>query len=132
MNKIEEAVKLLENNWCVGELKEDDADKYCAVGALAAVTNNMVFIKTDADKYIIDEDEVYEKMNKTEELRAVAQEIVESDIEMYWGNHKKDRMDIQGWYDDGDYAAVVYSFNDKQDSAEPVIEMFKHAAKRLD
>lgn len=120
MNNLEEAAKLLENGWCVGFIK--DRDKFCAVGALAvAIGIDLTDIETKRP---------YELVDDSPEGKALAEEILESDYFKNLGSALQDYTLIA--FEKGDYSVITYHFNDRQESVEPVLEMFKYAAKRID
>lgn len=112
MNNLEESVKILENGWCVGTF--NDGDKYCAVGALRHVIfrNGM------------------ELERRGPEILALVTEIMESE----WLKTAPERIkkDIEFFFESGWLEDVIFEFNDAQETSAPVIELFKHAAKRLD
>lgn len=140
MNNLEEAAYLLENGWCTGDIvkhdEESGGDKHCAVGALTAILD---CIQYESDAYLypknerweyVDDYSTYAEFNKSPEAKALAEEVMDTD---WFHNSRNELKELYGrWFETGDYAAVVYSFNDDQESKEPVIEMFKYAAKRLD
>lgn len=138
MNHIEEAAALLENGWCRGDLlKQDerDADAHCAVGALTSAMGIIQWFDNVDEAgpgelgYFIDDEATYAQFNATPEGKALADEIMESQ----WFAEQTEEM--QKWltndYQTGAYSPVVFTFNDGQEDKESVIEMFKHAAKRL-
>lgn len=124
MNVLEESVKTLENGWCKSTLK--DGDKFCAVGAIAHNLGvNVGLIMSSWE----DED-AYGMVKESSAGKALAQEIVESD----WlaSRHETMREAFEWDYKHGNYDEIIYGFNDSQSTVEPVLEMMKHAAKRLD
>lgn len=133
MNNIEKAVELLENGWCVGELEsEEDSDKHCAVGAVAAASGFLVVNVENGIRYI-DDDSTYGNFNASVEGKALAEEILDDTKPWFDMVGRKAWADgMTASYKDGAYDSVVFTFNDSQASPENVIEMFKHAAKRLD
>lgn len=117
MNNLEEAAALIENGWCIGQLRNGDG-KYCSVGAVLAVhgISEQELFHEVLDTEINGTQDPYKVANGLPEIRALADEI-------------KSR----GSYTQSDYADVdvVYFWNDQQDDENAVLEVFKHAAKRL-
>jgi hypothetical protein len=131
VNRIEEAASLLENGWCIGNLRDpDDSDKHCAVGAMAVVTGHLVLIKDDeTGKMIVDDHATYNNFNRLPEAKALAEEVMDSE---WLINEPEPAQRMLGrYFNEGYYDEVVFSFNDSQSSADEVIEMFKYAAKRM-
>lgn len=143
MNAIEQAVELLENAWCTGALYEQKTedgmviDKHCAVGALAVATGSVEWVTQDNGTVTWDDDAVYSNVEKTPEIKALAEEIFDTD---WFANLNEDfQVSMQSSFKKGElgskegyFSSIVYTFNDAQQTNEPVIEMFKMAAKRLD
>lgn len=133
MNRIEDAVALLENGWCVGDLVDPyDKDKHCAVGAMAAAAGHLNVTLNERNQWVVDEDETYRAFNSIPEGKALAQEVLAS----YWmvnhtNIHPSSAKYMLGSFEAELYDEVVFHFNDMQDDKEDVIEMFKHAAKRM-
>lgn len=147
MNAIDVAVEVLERSWCTGELHEpfdDDGkrnDKYCAVGALAVATGSVVLLPPEVDNgevvYYWNDGLTYDAVDKTEEIKALAAEIVGS---AWWRNYPDSlyKTNMEKFVNGESsvrsytYSEVVYVFNDAQESKDAVIELFKKAARRLD
>ena len=139
-NNLQEAANLLRKGWCVGELYRRDADAYCAVGALAAVLN--VLSQLD-DKY--EDVDVYNALEKTPEIRALAETIFEqySDLYEVYDIHNREyrkalNLDDLIEYQKGsnpDYpiVGIVFGFNDDTAHGEDeVIAIFEKAGTKLD
>lgn len=127
MNTLEEAAKVLENNWCTGYLFNED--KFCSIGAIVAVEENLVtaILDTEAlEERFAMEGEIYQKARESKAVKALAEEIIDQT-----SNHDI-RDEYMNMFGNGKFDDVVIDFNDTQDDVEPVLEMFRHAAKRLD
>lgn len=120
-NNLREAADLLSNGWCKGILK--DGDKYCAVGALAKVV-------MDADEFYLAENDKYDIIQDLEEAKVLAETIAEHHPIVYYPDAKD--LTMQPYLDLGEYADIMYLFNDAQESVEPVIQMFEKAAVKWD
>lgn len=133
MNKLEEAAELLERGWCRGSLYEvEGGDRFCAVGALAVTLDGMDAIEADKTAYSLVKDSPEGKALAEEIMSRIVPEDLtfanDADItpQEIYDSYKYD-FDL-GLYDD-----VIYNYNDDIASGkEDVIEMMKHAAKRLD
>lgn len=128
MNVLEQAAELLENGWCQGSLHEhmNDGDVFCAVGALATVITGQVQ-RTDMAYEIIENHAsgmalFLEIMD--ERIRTASSEYTQDLIE-YRDAARVDRARF-------DISDEIINFNDAADNKEEVIEVMKHAAKRLD
>jgi hypothetical protein len=111
MNVLEQAAEVLENGWCRRNLVDDSGDKFCALGAIAAVKLGLTRDMLEENPGL--ENEMYDKLEEMEEVKVLAETILDDEVR-------------------GNATGVVFNFNDDQHSVEPVIEMMKLAAKRLD
>jgi hypothetical protein len=124
MNAIEEAAKRLEQGWCKNELAEHVpgvGDKFCAVGAVASAELELTTKYIDENEY-----KVYKMLKTSDSIKALAQEVVESG---FYDDSSQEF--IEDLYAHGQYDEIVYTFNDSQETVEPVLELFRKAAKRL-
>lgn len=124
MNVLEQAAELIESGWCKANLI--DNGKVCSLGAIIATiqgyTSSDIGNLTTKQYWDIENLAYENETNDIPAVKALAAEI----------KKQHPRFDIQPEdYDMPDYE-VIYSYNDEQKSGEPVLEMFKHAAKRLD
>lgn len=127
MSNLERAAELLEQGWCVGDLLEPEeaaADKFCAVGALAYA------LGLDKHTLLWEEHEAYDLVRASDEGKALADEIMES--EWFANQSESFKENCEAEYGYGGYDEIIFSYNDRQDAVAPVLETFKFAAKRLD
>lgn len=125
MNILENAADRLENHWCRESLR--DGDKFCAVGILA---DEMGFDWSNTEELELGtEGAPYEMVNNSVEGKALADEIMLTD--WYIGMSDSGRSFFNGYYEKGEYSVMIYCYNDEQVTKEPVMEVMKHAAKRL-
>lgn len=132
----------------------DRGDKFCAVGALAWILDPTYLHLHSESSYNDDDgeiewfymnDDAYNVVNDSEEGLVLATVIAEYLVET--GEIKigdPDELDSWDEFYDNTYPSVeyyvdtvgidevIYNFNDNQDSQEPVVEMFRKAAERLD
>ena len=115
MNVLEQAAELIENGWCTQELMDGDG-KYCSVGAVLAASG----VKIDANeasgyaegRYVYN---LYDYARSIPAIKALAEEIGE-----------------RGNFMSSNPVSTIYYWNDDQNDVNEVLEVFKHAAKRLD
>jgi hypothetical protein len=121
---------LASNHWCTGSIK--DGDKFCAVGAIGY---HLGLYGMETDLRDVKNLNVYEEVRKSDAGKALAEEIMSSDYAT--GISKSSSDDgyddyLADYFKTGHYDDVIVEFNDAQTSVEPVIEMFRKAAARLD
>jgi hypothetical protein len=119
MNPIEEGISRLENGWCTGHLQ--DGDKFCAVGSIAISLLDGVERITG-----LEEDEAYDRFNAHPASKVLAQAVLDS--EWLQDNPQLDAS-LHRDFEYGSYSCVVFGFNDRQESVEPVLELFRQANK---
>jgi uncharacterized protein YfiM (DUF2279 family) len=129
MNELEQAVDLVENGWCTGNLYWDG--KVCAAGAVYAAHKGYSptrLAELTYDEQISFENEAAQYVNESESGSALAQEIVEQ------GKNRTART--EGAY------SIIWTYNDAAPDIAynpagfeahkyDVIETMKKASKRL-
>ena len=133
MNILEEAAATLETgHWCTGSIK--DGDKFCAVGAIG-FHMGLYTMETTRNE-VNDGPDVYSAVRAHPAGKALADEVIKSDwyhdAKAEWNEELDGEFWIDSYYIAEQWDDVIVEFNDAQESAEPVIELFKHAAKQLD
>lgn len=119
MNIIEDGIARLENGWCKSQLQ--DGDKFCAIGAVMR-SQYAANVNMEVDKDI----SPYEDFKSHPAAKAMAKAVLEDEDYFQSGEWKEC---VQSMYDDGVYDEIVYTFNDDQETVEPVLEMFRRANK---
>ena len=125
MNHIREATERLKNGWCISDLTQV-GQKYCAVGALGAsmlgepqnLYDPNATDDVELEEYARWETKVYATVDSSEEASVLAETIREL----------HPTFNTQGRRN----SKILYTFNDRQKSPEPVIELFEKAAAKWD
>lgn len=129
MNELEKAIDLVEQNWCAGSLIEDG--KVCAAGAIYAAHKGYSaghLKRLTFDETIDFENKAARYTNDSEAGKALAAEIIEQGLHKAGGDNTEPYFVIWGFNDFDDDSA---SGEDKRQDPTEVIEVMKHAAKRL-
>lgn len=126
MNNLNKAADLLRNGWCTGKYK--DGDKFCALGAIAAIYDDS--LRTVKGPVHFVEDQFSEvPFDDIPEIRTVAQVIIEQHPERFEDFENHSAEDLWHYFIP---SQIVFEFNDDQETVEPVIAMLEKAAVKLD
>lgn len=155
MSILDEAVEIIDNSWCKGDLKRegearDAGDAYCAMGALAHTTAAPLGLVVDweaeqigpKENFNFDKDEYGEVIGFHDAVtwalapgvrplyefmdeKPETQALADVILEKY-----PERLVEEGPVDELTLSQIVYLFNDNDATTrEEVIEVFKEAAK---